>query len=172
VGVRVRRTRKWSYVEQEAKRLAALGLSNAEIGRRLDINKSTIGRWVQAGKLTPTRPGAAPRPSAAAKPMQTPAEWAASVRSDYALDATDDQLVVLGQQALEVSIDKTVSPQVRITASGRFQAIARQLALVARGAQAVPPVPEQPQAEIPARRMLPARVGGGDPRGILTAVHG
>lgn len=153
------RTRKWSYVEQEAKRLAALGLSPREIARRLEVNKSTVTRWIAAGKLevrtrlTLTGTG------------QNPAQWAATVRKDYALDATDEQLVTLAESALALALDPSTAPHVRMTAAGRFQAIVRQLALVARVADVQTPglrtaepltLVEVPTVRVDPRRLLMA----------------
>lgn len=164
-----RRTRKWEFVKQEATRLAALGLTAAEIGRRLDINKSTVTRWFHAGKLAK---GDAPAPEpVSARPRQSPEEWAAAVRADYDLDATDDQLVTIGEQALALSLNAGVSAQVRMTAAGRFQAIVRQLALVARRATEQPPATEAsaPAADTTPKKNPAVRRPAGDPRLLLVA---
>lgn len=50
----MRKTRKWGYVEQEARRLADLGLKPLEIAKRLGLNRSTVQRWMHAGKLNDT----------------------------------------------------------------------------------------------------------------------
>lgn len=131
----MRRTRKWSFVAQEALRLHGLGLSEREIAAQLDVSKSTVTRWKAKGKL-PRVVVSNPEPANPVQARQTPAEWAKSVREEYALDATDDQLVTVGETALRLSLDLTVAPAVRMTAAGRFQAIVRQLALVTRRAPA------------------------------------
>lgn len=142
----MKRTRKWAFVEQEATRLAGLGLASREIAQRLGVAKSTVTRWIAAGKLTRRAP--VPLPSGA----QSPAAWAASVRSDYALDASDSQLVTLAQRALELALDPTVAPPVQLNAAGRFQALVRQLALVTRLADTAPaPVPVRSPFERTAR---------------------
>jgi len=163
----VRRTRKWSFVAQEAARLAGLGLSPLEIAKRLDVNKSTVTRWMAAGKLTKVARTSPPKPGRRQKPV----EWAAAVRKGYDLDATDEQLVTLAADALEMSKKATVPPQVRLAAAGRFQALVRQLALVARRADKVPtdaPAPAAVAAE--SKKHPPVKRPAGDPRRFLTAV--
>jgi hypothetical protein len=164
------RTRKWEFVKQEATRLADLGLSSSEIGRRLGISKASINRWRASGKLSRNR---AVRQSAhvPVRAAQTAAEWAASVREDYDLDATDAQLVALAEEALLVSRDADTSWRVRLAAVARFQSLVKQLSLRVRGAEAEQPAPAaepqpapQPAPQKPARDM---RRSGGDPRILL-----
>jgi hypothetical protein len=168
------RTRKWALVAQEAVRLAALDLSPFDIAKRLGVNKSTVTRWMASGKLTRTQGRS--RTEAASvglNPGQTPSEWANAVRAEYQLDATDDQLVGLAELALELSLNKTVAPHVRMTAAGRFQALVRQLALVTRGNEQQPGEPVVPAAPEPTKRTTahrPPRRPGGDPRRGLMAL--
>lgn len=162
----MRRTRKWAYVAQEATRLADLGLSPVEIATRLEVRRSTVQRWMAAGKLTDTRRGA--QRSLAVRPKSA-AEWAAAVRAAYALDATDDELVTMGEAALRIVHDPRESRPVQLNAMGRFLAIVKQLALAAPATEAVPaPAPaEEPKTPAPARAM---RRPGADPRTFLQAV--
>lgn len=168
-----KRTRKWAFVSQEAARLAGLGLSPREIAERLGVDKSSVTRWMKAGKLERRPPSLAP---GATQPKQSPAEWAASVREAYDLDATDDQLVTIAETALALSLDRNVAAHVRMTAAGRFQAIVRQLALVARAADkdAAPEKSPAPSTPEPARAARgPERIirrPGGDPRKLLMAI--
>lgn len=166
----MRRTRKWAFVQQEAERLAGLGLTAAEIARRLDLNKSTVGRWIAAGKLT-VRERREEVATGSGRDRQTPAQWAESVRREYDLDSTDDQLLTLAEEALALSMDRTVGPHIRMAASGRFQAIVRQLALVARGAQkeADEGAPKQEEPAQP-KKNPPVERPPGDPRGVLMMV--
>ncbi len=162
----MRRTRKWAFVAQEAARLAGLGLSPKDIATRLDVNKSTVTRWMATGKLCKSKhesPPPAPR-------RQKPIEWAAAVRKGYDLDATDEQLVTLAEAALTVSRDLTVPPQIRLTAAGRFQALVRQLSLVARRADKKTPGETAPPAAEESKKNPPVRRPTGDPRRFLQAV--
>ncbi len=153
------RTRKWSQNEQEATRLAAIGATPLEIAKHLGLNKSTVTRWFQAGKLTR---GQKTQTIAPVMPRQSPAEWAKAIRSEYALDATDEQLVTLGEQALSLTRDVTVSAPVQLNAARTFQSIAKQLAITTRQAALEKPIetPEQPAKKNPPVDRKPA----GDPR--------
>lgn len=173
----MKRTRKWAYVAQEARRLADLGLSPSEIATRLEVHPSSVQRWMAAGKLRDTRGtshGSVPEgwesrdnPDNPGNSVQTPgtaasagAGWATAVRAAYALDPTDEQLVDLATSALAVAKDLTEAASVRLVAMGRFQGLVKQLALVARAPMSAPP-PPPPE---PAR---PARGPRVDPRGQL-----
>jgi hypothetical protein len=57
-----------------------------------------------------------------------------AVRAQYALDASDEELVILGERALTIAHDATQSPMAQLAAMGRFQAVVKQLALIARQA--------------------------------------
>jgi hypothetical protein len=166
----VRRTRKWAFVAQEARRLAALGLTPLDISKRIDVKRSTVQRWMAAGKLTDTRRGGSKRTTGPRVTKLTkPSEWSTAVRKDYALDPTDDQLVTLAESALGRALDPLEPSSVRLSAMGRFQALVKQLALVARAADLPATAPNA--AEAPARptRHLPRR-SSVDPRAVLVAV--
>src|SRR5262245_41228823 len=141
----MQRTRKWAYVAQEAQRLAALGLTTAEIARRLDVNRSTVFRWVTAGKLPVARgAAAAAAPVPASPPPDLPLEptaWGASVRAAYALNATDAELVGLAERALTAAQNPAESTSTRLSAMGRFQALVKQLALVPLALETPAPAP-------------------------------
>lgn len=160
----MKRTRKWAYVAQEATRLADLGLSPLEIATRLDVRRSTVQRWMAAGKVTDTRRSA--RRARGVPAVPSSAVWAAAVRSTYALDASDEELVTLGAAALRIAHDELEKPAVRLNAMGRFVVIVKQLALTPV-ADAVPepaPMPEKPTPPPIIRRP------GADPRTFLQAV--
>jgi hypothetical protein len=154
---RVKRTRKWAFVEQEAKRLAGLGLTPLQIAKRIGVNKSTVTRWVASGKLDMK---ATIRLSGTG---QNPAQWASTVRKDYALDATDEQLVTIAESALAMTLDPSLAAHVRMNAAGRFQAIVRQLSLVTRAADT--PVETKPAKTAPKIEAAPSRRV--DPRKLL-----
>lgn len=160
----MRRTRKWAYVAQEAQRLADLGLSAADIARRLEVHWSTVDRWIKSGKLmhgesiAKGRPGVPP-----ASPEQTVGQWSAEVRRSYALDVTDGELVSLAEDALKMARDPNSPPSLQLQAMGRYQQLVKQLALVARAAAEAKP-------EEPKRKVIRAVRTGTDPRGILTGL--
>ena len=166
----MRRTRKWGFVAQEAKRLADLGLSGYAIAKRLDVAESSVSRWVKAGKLVlRSNAGgdltAARGEIAAVAERQTPAQWAATVRADYALDASDDQLVTMGEEALLLIRDPRSPAQLRLQAMAQFRATVKQLALVARVADTAEVV--QPASKPRLRVVHRSKV---DPREALLAV--
>lgn len=166
----MKRTRKWAFVAQEAKRLAELGLTPPEIAERLGVKRSSVNRWMAAGKLTDTRRGAgtrAPRTVHVTK-LVKPSEWAFAVRRDFALDATDEQLVTLAETALGKALDPQLPPVVQLQAMRTFQGLVKQLALIARLADR--PGAGKDTSDGPA---VPPRVvhrPAGDPRVLLMAV--
>lgn len=145
----MKRTRKWAYVAQEARRLADLGLTAEAIGQRLELSRSTVWRWMKQGKLPNTgRSGVVESGMPAGLSGSSPREWAAAVRRTYGLDATDDQLVTLAEAALTTARDPGVPAPLRLSAMGRFQALVKQLALVARASEEAP---QKPEPQVPAR---------------------
>lgn len=161
----MRRTRKWAYVAQEATRLANLGLAPGAIATRLEVQATTVTRWMAAGKLADTRRGtAAPGRSTATVPP-SPNDWGAAVRTTYALNATDEELVQMGEAALRMVHDRHAKPSAQLNAMGRFVAIVKQLALPARAAEAAPAPVEAPKAAPPVRQRV-----GADPRMVLQVV--
>lgn len=161
-----RRTRRWEFVKQDALRFASLGLSADEIAERLDVDRATVFRWKKAGKLTVHVQ--LPRGPLVVTNGETPAQWAASVRAAYALDATDDQLVTMAETALLLWRDPNAAPSLRFQAMREFRATVKQLALVARSAPDEKPVPA---VEPPKRKTFTVqRRSGDDPRALLTAV--
>ena len=162
----MQRTKKWTFVAQEAQRLASLGLTAAEIAQKVGVHRATVGRWIEGGLLAVEQP--AHRSVPAVQASQSPREWAAAVRANYQLDATDEQLMTLAEAALEVSLSRSASAAVRMNATRTYQGLVRQLNLVARvAAQEV----EQPAAEPQRRQHTPvSRPSGPDPRTLLMAV--
>jgi excisionase family DNA binding protein len=160
-GPTVKRTRKWVYVGQEAQRLASLGMTHRELASKLGVQKSTITRWFASGKLTRARPRR--QVGDALQAPKAPAEWAAAIRKDYALDPSDDQLVTLAQQALEFAYNDALSPATRSQARRDFQNLVKQLALGLSDRRVDAPEPvRKPTAPPPS----PQR-SGIDPRTIL-----
>ncbi|HEX7769472.1 MAG TPA: hypothetical protein VF422_05535 [Dokdonella sp.] len=138
-------TRKWVFLEQEARRLYALKLSERAIAKKLGVAKSTITRWKKAGKLGagPDSPGSSKvTVLRAPTPRQSPAEWARAIRAEYKLDATDEQLVTGAETMLSQSRDMTLTASEQRRAFAEFRAIVRQLNLPGR--QEAAPSVEQP----------------------------
>lgn len=167
-------TRKWVFLEQEARRLYALKLSERAIAKKLHVAKSTVTRWKKAGKL-----GAGQNAESARKvkvlraptPRQSPAEWARAIRAEYKLDATDEQLVTGAETMLSQSRDMTLTASEQRRAFAEFRAIVRQLNLPGRQDPALP-VPgqdEQPAEPVAKPRLVPPPVA--DPRALRTAVN-
>ncbi len=162
----MKRTRKWAFVAQEAVRLADLGLTPLEIASKIGVKRSTVQRWMAAGKVKDTRRGKGGRVGPKITKLTKPSEWSATVRKDFALDATDDQLVTLAETALGAAQDPLHPFAVRLGAMTRFQALVKQLSLVARSAD-LPATPEAPASR--AARAMPRRPAG-DPRALLSMV--
>jgi hypothetical protein len=134
-------TRKWVFLEQEARRLFALKLSERAIAKKLDVAKSTVTRWKKAGKLGSAADATATKKARVLKaptPRQSPAEWARAIRAEYKLDATDEQLVTGAETMLSQSRDMTLSSADQRRAFAEFRAIVRQLNLPGRHEPAVP----------------------------------
>src|SRR4051812_32472025 len=119
-----RRTRRWSQVAQEAKRLAAIGCSPKEIAEHIDVNKSTVTRWIAKGTLKLSSNVVDMPP---ANVVKKPAEWAKAIRDEYLLDETDDQLVTMAETAAAIANDTTAKRSERLNAMRTFRGIITQL---------------------------------------------
>lgn len=162
----MKRTRKWAFVAQEARRLADMGLAPVDIAARLNVQRSTVQRWMASGKLPDTRRDARAGRTPSVNVNTKPADWAASVRREYQLDATDDQLVTLAEAALGKALDPMESTSNRMSASRTFQGLVKQLALVARAADKPNAADEKPEQPTRPARVLPHRPAF-DPRSVL-----
>jgi len=127
---RGRKTRAWKYVAQEAKRLAALKCTPAEIAATIGVDKSTVTRWIAKGMLDVA--SNVVDVSTIVRPKKSPAEWADSIRTEFDLSDTDDQLVTLGESALMISQDANAKRSERLNASRTFLSIETKLALSTR----------------------------------------
>lgn len=157
------RTRKWVQVSQQATRLASIGASPLEIAQEIGVNKSTVTRWFKVGKLTR---GQRTDVLAPVLPRPSPAEWAASMRAEFALSASDEQLVTLGEQALLLTRDVTVKATVQLAAQRNFLAIDKALALRTRASK-VEEDPAPVVTEAPSKKNPPVhRKAAGDPRAL------
>jgi hypothetical protein len=116
----------------------AASSSVSAAAKQLGVDRSTVHRWIAAGKVPrpgskrpPQRastPAADGEPSAPAPSLGTPAdEWATWARQTYLLDATEEVLVGLAVEALRLAHDPGAKPADRLAATARFQALVRQL---------------------------------------------
>lgn len=129
--------------------------------KRLGVNRSTLHRWLQAGKVQRAAPKTGVAAGAAAG--QTPTAWAKAVRESCALDFTQGVLVDLAVSALELARSPEENAAVRLSAMGRYQNLVRQLDLTS---EALVQQPGRPAARAP---LLPRRQVA-DPRSGLMAV--
>lgn len=143
-----RKTRAWAYVAQEATRLAAIGCSPAEIAAYIDVDKSTVTRWIAKGKLKVAHKVV--DVSTVVRAKKTPAEWATAIRDEFDLSETDDQLVTLAEAALLMSQDPNAKRSERLNAIRTFPSIVTKLALAGRRAQAEQPPVAEPKVAIAA----------------------
>lgn len=155
-----KRTHKLKGLKNVAEVVAA-SRSLSEAAQKLGVNRSSLHRWMQAGKVPKPEPKTGV--AAGAEPDQDPAEWARLVRDLGELDPTRSMLLDLAVAALKMSRDTDCRPETRLSAMGRYQQLVRQLNLDT-GAS----VPAKPVAPAVPTRVI-AR-GGGDPRAILMAV--
>lgn len=135
--------------------------SVAAAARKLGVDRSTIHRWMEAGK--------APRPAAqrtrsedAAKPCETPEAWASRVKRSTDLDDTGQVLLDLAVRALTLARTEK-DPRIQLAAMGRYQLLVRQL--FAATDEAGAEKPQTPRRETPRQRNVAT-----DPRGLLMAV--
>jgi hypothetical protein len=141
---RGRKTRAWKYVAQEAKRMAALHCSPAEIAAHIGVDKSTVTRWIARGLL---KVGSnVIDVSTIVRAKKSPAEWAQAIRDEFDLSDTDDQLVTLGEAALMISQDAQAKRSERLNASRTFLSIETKLGLAARRAPSAEQEREQHEA--------------------------
>lgn len=142
--------------------------------RELGVDRSTITRWLQRGKITarPEVPLVEGKTPPAAPTVTTWSEWAPAVKDAYDLSPTDLQLVTVAAMALEIAYDPTEEKAiVRLAAMARFAALVKQLNLqqsAGAGAKPGATAPPRSVAATPAQAR-PVRASG-DPRAILMAV--
>lgn len=129
----MKRTRKLAYTIQDARRLAKLGLKPAQIAKRIDVDRSTVSRWISSGKLT-IEEAKVRAVAIHASNTQTPADWAKSIREEFDLDVTDDQLVTLAEEQLALSRDVDCSVRERLAAGAEYLKTLRQLNLPGKAA--------------------------------------
>jgi len=94
--------------------------------QRLGVNRSTLHRWIAAGKVPrPERSRRTRQP--AAGPSESPESWRHWARASFDLTPVEETLVDLAEQALSMARDQTARPEIRLAATARFQQLVRQL---------------------------------------------
>ncbi len=134
----MKQTHKLKALSNVAETVAAASSLTAA-ARYLGVNRSTLHRWIRAGKVAvpaaarPTKRTGLPR--GAAGPGQTPEGWARAVRRAYTLTGTEQQLLVSATDALTIARDHAARAETRLAAMGRYQALVRQLNLEQEGSE-------------------------------------
>ena len=123
----MKKTHKFRALSGEAAAVIAAAPSLTVAARQLGVDRSTIHRWLQVGKVA--RPARRPRHQdpKSVGPPQSPEAWAMAVRAAYALTDTESALLDLAEEALCLARDQTLKPEVRLSAAGRFQQLVKQL---------------------------------------------
>jgi hypothetical protein len=121
----------------EVGEVMATAPSLAAAAARLGVDRSSVCRWVKAGRIPPPAGRQRRRPPADSVTAATgltdtpvpPAGWAAAVRAAYELNASEAELVRLAETALALAHDAAQPAAVRIQAMRAFSALLRQLDL-------------------------------------------
>jgi transposase-like protein len=128
------RPRKFQRTVAAVERVAS-AKSISEAARDLDVDRSTIHRWIKDGKVKPPRArrrlagnGGSTLNTGVESPI-SPADWAGAVRGTYDLSESEQELVNLGMVALGMAKDVALKPEIRLAAAARFAALLRQLDL-------------------------------------------
>jgi hypothetical protein len=112
----------------EVGEVMATAPSLAAAAARLGVDRSSVCRWVKAGRIPPPAGRQRRRPPADSV-TAAPAGWAAAVRAAYELNASEAELVRLAETALALAHDAAQPAAVRIQAMRAFSALLRQLDL-------------------------------------------
>lgn len=166
----MKRTHKLKAIG-DARDIVGFARSRTEAAAQLGVNRSTLHRWIKAGKVP--EPGSArpPRPAGektekptGVVPAQSPDDWAKAMQKDRELTATERQLLDLARAALTMAYGSD-DEKTRLSAMARFQGLEKRLNLDAM-------MVDKPVMSAPARGGRPARRPSAsmDPRKILSAV--
>lgn len=137
----------------------------AEAAKTLGVDRSTLTRWLQAGKVQRADQHGTPLPTVPAKDIpipEQPGTWADTVRATFRLTDTELKLVELAHRMLLLA-EGDGGALTRITATGRFQQIVKQLNLIDEKRKDAQKDDGKPVRPTIAR-------SGADPRAVLMAV--
>ena len=95
--------------------------------RRRRLKRGSVPRSGRAAKAPRKKRAARAKASA----PRSPDSWARWVRRRYELDPSEDALLSLAVDALQLSRDDSQHARIRLSAAGRFQSLLRQLGLEA-----------------------------------------
>lgn len=162
----MKRTHKFKELG-DIQAVVAKASSLSAAAKALGVDRSTLHRWLESGKVKrprsqpPARNGeAAAEREALAAP--TPAGWADKIRAAYRLSDTDAELLGLAGSALSMAKTEEHARD-RVTAMARFQQLVRQLNLENQELRST-------DSLRPAVSARPIRRPGDDPRAHLMAV--
>lgn len=146
----MKRTHKLRTLAGDVDAVLAAAPNLSAAARTLGVDRSTLTRWFQKGKVTkPARGGlrrlaetapdtardtetestlaAAPATDDAGPTMTT--TWGAGIVAAYDLSPTERVVVAMADDAWRLAHDPTVKPEVRLTAMSKFLALERRLNL-------------------------------------------
>lgn len=107
--------------------------SRAAAARTLGVDRSTLHRWITAGKVP--APGVAPRRprdgsgARGRAGVRTPEAWARSVRARYALSPEEAQLLEAATIARTMLADPARDDRIRLAAAAEFRRLLAALQL-------------------------------------------
>lgn len=149
--------------------IVAFAPDRASAAAQLGVNRSTLHRWIKAGKVPepgsarPKVPMTVPPAGEAAAGSGLPDAWFTAASAAREFNATDAQLLELARAALRLAYD-SADEKTRLSAMSRFQGLVKQVNL-GMGAAEKPAALERP--ERPAHRPYLTSM---DPRRSIMAV--
>lgn len=146
----MKRTHKFKELNDVAA-VVAKAPNLASAAKVLGVDRSTLHRWIEAGKLPRPRSKPPVRKGETeiekdAQAAESPTGWAAEIRANYALSKTDLELLDLAAAALLMAKTEQHARD-RLAAMARFQQLVRQLNLDVQAA-AAPSSPRLPSAVV------------------------
>lgn len=125
----MKRTHKFKAIDvSQAARVIANAKTLTAAARQLGVNRSTLQRWIAAGKMAGPVAGGR-RAKARHAGRFGSQQWARAIRQAYELTPADKELLDMAVEARAIARDVGLTAQVRLAAMGRFAALVRQLNL-------------------------------------------